>query len=338
MFSFFQFVFDNYSVVDGPLSACPAPSRSQQTPGDILPDDSSGADSAQQEMAELRQQLQAMKKQAITIMDQSRKSSDREKIALRQAQEAMKLKEIAVAEALQAIARENCMLELMTDASGDMAGTLHLFYFFLDMTCISCHMLPLYFLFLGSFVDASAEDQRVNSRVEILFQLARENLNGVNFWASEDRSRQIVRFQDRAAQVREFLEFCTKTLALVYNAMFPRNLQPKTLLELMDKFRSIHQIHGFVKAQLTVGARFSLVMLQICYPKLDMSNIVDRCHASIRKIKRNVDKINDAVAPVAEEMIEDLLRMDGYFFKEYHYADTMGASAEDERINIDNLI
>jgi hypothetical protein len=191
-------------------------------------------------------------------------------------------------------------------------------------------------LVLGSFADASAEDQRVNSRVEILLQLAREN--GVNFWASEDCSRQIVRFQDRAAQVREFLEFCTKTLALVYNAMFPRNPQPKTLAELMDKFKSIHRIHGFLKAQLTAGARFSLIMLQICYPKLDMSSIVDRYHASIRKRKRNVDKINDAVAPVAEEMIEDLLRMDADFFKENHYADTMGASAEHERINIDNLI
>jgi hypothetical protein len=93
-----------------------------------------------------------------------------------------------------------------------------------------------------------------------------------------------------------------------------------------------------VKAQLTAGARFSLIMLQICYQKFDMSNIVDRYHASVRKLKRNVDKINDAVAPVAKEMIGDLLRMDDDFFKEYHYADTMGASAEDERINIDNLI
>ena len=69
-----------------------------------------------------------------------------------------------------------------------------------------------------------------------------------------------------------------------------------------------------------------------------MSNIVDLCHAKLRKRRRNVDKINDAVTPVAEKMIEDLLRMDAAFFKEYHYADTIGASAEDERINIDDLI
>jgi hypothetical protein len=65
-----------------------------------------------------------MKKQTITVMDQSRKSSEREKIALRQAHEALELKETAVPEALQATARENYMLELLTDASLDMAGML----------------------------------------------------------------------------------------------------------------------------------------------------------------------------------------------------------------------
>jgi hypothetical protein len=44
------------------------------------------------------------------------------------------------------------------------------------------------------------------------------------------------------------------------------------------------------------------------------------------------------VTPIAEKIIEDLLRMDADFFKEHHYADTVDASAEDERINIDNLI
>ena len=185
-------------------------------------------------------------------------------------------------------------------------------------------------------MDAAAEDQRVDARSEVLVQLALQN--NASFWSSPDRTRRIVRFQDRAAQVREYLEFCTKTLAMVYNAMFPRNLQPKTLPDLMDKFKSVRRIHGFVKAQLMAGARFSLIMLQICYPKLDMSNVVDLCHAKLRKRRRNVDKINDAVTPVAEKMIEDLLRMDAAFFKEYHYADTMGASAEDERINIDDLI
>jgi hypothetical protein len=57
-------------------------------------------------------------------MEQSRKSSEKEKQALQQAQEAITLKEAAVAEAAQATSREDYMLQLMTDASLDMAGML----------------------------------------------------------------------------------------------------------------------------------------------------------------------------------------------------------------------
>jgi hypothetical protein len=74
------------------------------------------------ELTELRQQLQAMKKQSLIVMDPSRKSSEQEKIALQQAQDALALKETATAEAAQAVSRENYMLDLMADASLDMAG------------------------------------------------------------------------------------------------------------------------------------------------------------------------------------------------------------------------
>jgi hypothetical protein len=63
-----------------------------------------------------------MKKQAVTVMDQSRKSSDREQTALRQAQEALELKESATAIASRVARRESYMLDLMTDAGQDMAG------------------------------------------------------------------------------------------------------------------------------------------------------------------------------------------------------------------------
>jgi hypothetical protein len=86
-----------------------------------------------------------MKKQAITVMDQSRKSSEREKTALQQAQEALVLKEIAVAEALQATTRENYMLDLMTDAGLDMAGTFHFPLLFLDNVRMSCHIFLFHF-------------------------------------------------------------------------------------------------------------------------------------------------------------------------------------------------
>ena len=127
--SFFQLIVDNYTEAARPSDASVAASRSAKTHAGVLLDDSSCVDSTHQELADLRQQLQAMKKQAVTVMDQSRKSLDREQAALQQAQEALKLKESAAADALRAITREDYMLDLMTDASQDMAGMLRFYPF-----------------------------------------------------------------------------------------------------------------------------------------------------------------------------------------------------------------
>jgi hypothetical protein len=85
-------------------------------------DVSSCPGSIDQEITDLRQQLQSMKKQTVTVLDQSRKSSDREKVALLQTQEALELKETATTNATRSAQRESYMLDLMTDASQDMAG------------------------------------------------------------------------------------------------------------------------------------------------------------------------------------------------------------------------
>jgi CII-binding regulator of phage lambda lysogenization HflD len=155
-------------------------------------------------------------------------------------------------------------------------------------------------LVLGSFIDVVDEDQRVDSRVEVLLRLARER--GSDFWGCEDRTRRIVQFQDCAAQVQEFLDLCTSTLATVYNTMFPRNPQPETLPELMKKFKNVHQIHDFVKAQLMAGARFALIWLKICNSKLDLNKVIDVCYSKLRQRRRNVDKLNNAVTPVAKSL------------------------------------
>jgi hypothetical protein len=117
-------VFDNYTPAPHPSDALPTSSCSKKVSADVkFIEDSSGMDPAH-DLKELRQQLQSMKKQALLTMEQSRKSSEREKIALQQAQEAIASKEAAVAEAIQATSRENFMLELMNEASLEMAGML----------------------------------------------------------------------------------------------------------------------------------------------------------------------------------------------------------------------
>jgi hypothetical protein len=91
----------------------------------------------QQELIELRQQLQSMKKHTKLALEQSRKSLDREQAALRQAKESSELKKIATADADVASRHENYMLDLMTDANQDMAGTCFILWYPLFMALFS---------------------------------------------------------------------------------------------------------------------------------------------------------------------------------------------------------
>jgi hypothetical protein len=276
-----------------------------------------------------------MKKQTLAMMEQSRKASERESIACQQAEEAMASKEAAISEAEKATARENLMLDLIIEASADMSGML------LQTQTPSVFLVTSVPRFLcsrriGSFLDAAAEDERVNARTNLLVNLSLDH--GSLFWATPERTRQIVRFQDRSCQVRGFLEFCSSTLSKIFNAMFPRNVQPKSLLELMEKFKDMQKIHSFVRAQLIAGAKVTLIMLQIYHPKLDMTKVVETVHTKLRQRPRGVDRINARIAPVAEEIIDDLLRMDADFFSDGHYADFLGAAPEEARVNIDDLL
>jgi hypothetical protein len=56
------------------------------------------------------------------MMERSRKASEREKVALQQAKDAIAARDSAVSEAEKATTRENSILELMSEASVDMLG------------------------------------------------------------------------------------------------------------------------------------------------------------------------------------------------------------------------
>ncbi|KAK1610051.1 hypothetical protein QYE76_033724 [Lolium multiflorum] len=205
------------------------------SPKENSADASSAEDSLPQELDELRHQLQFVKKQSLVLMEKARKSSEAEEIALQQAQTAIAEKDSAVAEADAAASRENSMLQLLTDASLDMADA-------------------------------------------------------------------------------------------------------ETLPALMDKFRDAPRIHGFVRAQLAAGARFAMIMIKICYPKLDVGQIVPKCLEKMSKRKRNFGKYDDIVTPVAEDMMDELLRMDSEFFVKGSYAEHSTRAVNNERLTIDNIL
>ncbi|KAK1616881.1 hypothetical protein QYE76_022398 [Lolium multiflorum] len=200
-----------------------------------------------EELKELRGQLQSVKKQSLMLMEQSRESSEKEKIALQQAQAAIAEKDSAVAEAAAATSRENSMLQLLIDASLDMAG---------------------------AFLDAATEDERVEARSSVLLRLAREH--GSTFWGTPERTRQIVDFKI-ALQVREYLDFY-------------------------------------------------------------VGQIVPKCLEKMSKRKRNFGKYDDIVTPVAEDMMDELLRMDAEFFVKGSYAEHSTRAVNNERLTIDNIL
>ncbi|KAK1665871.1 hypothetical protein QYE76_054030 [Lolium multiflorum] len=114
-----KLIFDNYSPIPDPPEVFPS-SLAKKSSVPVNLDDSSSMDLTE-ELKELRVQLQSVKKQSLILMEQSRESSEKEKIALQQAQDAITDKDAAVAEADAAASRENSMLQLLTDASLDMA-------------------------------------------------------------------------------------------------------------------------------------------------------------------------------------------------------------------------
>ncbi|KAK1607512.1 hypothetical protein QYE76_031185 [Lolium multiflorum] len=117
--SFLELIFDNYSPIPDPPEVFPS-SLSKKSSVPVNFDDSSSMGLIE-ELKELRVQLQSVKKQSLILMEQSRESSEKEKIALQRAQDAISERDTAVAEADAAASRENSMLQLLTDASLDMA-------------------------------------------------------------------------------------------------------------------------------------------------------------------------------------------------------------------------
>jgi hypothetical protein len=105
----------------------------------------------------------------------------------------------------------------------------------------------------------------------------------------------------------------------------------------MDKFKDVHNIHDFVKAQMVAGAKFALICMKIFHSKLDLDKVCESLLLKMSKRKINIDKHNAAVSPVAEKMIDELLKVDTTFFKEYRYDDSR-QNIHATRENIDRWI
>jgi hypothetical protein len=123
LFSFFQLFFDDYAETGRPdtFGDVSMPTETSETGASYVP---AVSHPMEIEMKEVRHQLQLLKKQTMTALDQAKKSAEREQTALLQTQKSLDLEKAATSQAKRAAERENYLLDLMTDASEDMAGML----------------------------------------------------------------------------------------------------------------------------------------------------------------------------------------------------------------------
>ena len=94
-----------------------------------------------------------------------------------------------------------------------------------------------------------------------------------DFWTDNKRSHTLALLQDRVSEVDKFVECCCSALALIYNAMFPRNPQPLGLAALMKAFMNGEAIHKFIKVQLVAGAKVALSWVRVHHPRINLDNI-----------------------------------------------------------------
>ena len=125
--------------------------------------------------------------------------------------------------------------------------------------------------FAGAQLDSGAEAKRVRLKLNAIADFSSHGTPG--FWTDRDRAHVLVTLQDRVSQVGAFVESCRSALELVFTTLFPLNPIPQGLTCLMEKFRRGEAIKGFVREQLEAGARFTLALIRIHYPHLDLESV-----------------------------------------------------------------
>jgi hypothetical protein len=113
-------------------------------------------------------------------------------------------------------------------------------------------------------VDSAAEARRVN--MHLLAAQTHANSIADNFWADRSKAMKLTLLQDRIAQAGVMAETSRSALALVHDAMFPLNNQPKGLPALLERFENGTAVYSFVREHLRCGALVELSFVRVHYP------------------------------------------------------------------------
>jgi hypothetical protein len=117
-------------------------------------------------------------------------------------------------------------------------------------------------------LDSAAEARHVNAH--LLAAQTHANSIADNFWADRSKAMKLTLLQDRIAQAEVLAETSRSTLALVHEAMFPSNNQPKGLPALLDRFENGNAVYSFVREHLRCGPVVALAFVCTHYPEVDL--------------------------------------------------------------------
>jgi hypothetical protein len=117
-------------------------------------------------------------------------------------------------------------------------------------------------------LDSEAEARRVNAHL----RAAQMHANSIadNFWADRSKALKLTLLQDRIAQAGALAKTSRSALALVHEAMFPLNNQPKGLPALLDRFENGTAVYSFDREHLRCGAVVALSFVRAHYPEVNL--------------------------------------------------------------------
>ena len=107
------------------------------------------------------------------------------------------------------------------------------------------------------------------------------------------------------------MERCRKTLALLYDVMFPLNPVHVGIGSLLEKFGHGQEVMSFVRAQIAAGAELALAFVRSRYPNVDFPAVatgpltegrnVTIMESHYKAVSDPADKITDILIQRSEE-------------------------------------
>lgn len=127
----------------------------------------------------------------------------------------------------------------------------------------------------------------------------------ISFWSDPLKRKAVALLQVRSQQIEDLVEGCRRTLAQLYDAMFPLNEVLLGLGPLLKKFGQGKEVMDQVRTQIVAGAELALAFVRSRYPDVDFAAVADGPSGAGRRV--TLMETHYAAVKAPAERIADLL-------------------------------